>query len=213
MGIPRATFQECVHHELSKRRALGTYGDGKPAASNDVPKKTALRTKADGKPAVPNDNSSGSPKTFSGSKLCEGIIPSRLQFHNHLSLMHKYGKTNRHGVYELREYGDSGTYNLYAKTCMGAGTPRLRSTCAGVRCNACQVEWHDKSSMYKAVVLRRGRNLAEAERVVDRPMLSQEDKLKLRKILQTSETCFNEGEGQELRKMVKRRLNSTEERE
>merc|ERR1712086_279255 len=89
-GIPRATFQECVHHELSKRRAPGTYSDGKLAASNDVPKKTALRTKADGKPAVPNDNSSGSPKTFSGSKLCEGIIPSRLQFHNHLSLMHKY---------------------------------------------------------------------------------------------------------------------------
>ena len=58
--------------------------------------------------------------------------------------MKRYGNTNPGGVYDMKEFSDTGTYNLYAKTCKGEGIPRARKTCMGVCCNNCHAECTNK---------------------------------------------------------------------
>ena len=52
--------------------------------------------------------------------------------------MKRYGKMNPGGVYDINEFYDTVTYNLYAKTCKGEVIPPGQKLCMGVRCD----NWH-----------------------------------------------------------------------
>ena len=52
--------------------------------------------------------------------------------------MKRYGKTNPGGVYEMNEFSDTETYNLYENMCKGEVIPCARKTCMGVRYNNCR---------------------------------------------------------------------------
>ena len=105
--------------------------------------------------------------------------------------MKRYGKKNTGGVYEMNEFYDTGTYNLYAKMCKGEGIPCARKTCMGVRCNNCHAEWTNKSSGYKDLVQRHRRNFTSTMRLLNSPALSNEDETTTNKFICTPGLLMN----------------------
>ena len=145
-------------------------------------------------------------QTSHGIKTCEGIIPSRCKLGNHVLQMKKYGSIVFGGKYVIKEFSDTHTYNLYARTCEGMGIPRSRKTCVGVRCDNCHTLWFKNSSRYKEVVQRRGGNFLTAIRLLNTPALSEEDEIMMDKFNRTPHQYVNEGSGRDLITMVKHRL-------
>ena len=113
---------------------------------------------------------------------------------------------NQCGLYEMNEFSDTGTYNLYAKTCKGEGIPCARKTCMGVCCNKCHAEWTNKSLGYKDLVQCRGINFTSAMRLINSPSFSDEDETTMNKLIFTPGLSMNEGSVRDMITMVKHRI-------
>ena len=72
----------------------------------------------------------------------------------------------------MNEFYETGTYNLYVKTCKGEGIPRAWKTSMGGHFDNCHGDWTNKISGYKDLVQRRGRNFTSAMRLLNSPELS-----------------------------------------
>ena len=86
--------------------------------------------------------------------------------------MKRYGKTNPGGLYEMNEFSDTGTYNLYANKYKGEGIPREQKTCMGVRCDNFHAKRTNKISGYKDLVHSRRINFTSAMMLLNSPALS-----------------------------------------
>ena len=106
----------------------------------------------------------------------------------------------------MNEFSDTGTYNLYTKTCKGKGITRARKTCMGVRCDNCHAEWTKKSSGYKDLVQRGGRNFTSAMRLINSLELSNEDKTTINKLIHIPRMWMNERPRRDLITMENHRL-------
>ena len=94
----------------------------------------------------------------------------------------------------------------YTKACKGEGVTRTRETCPGIQCDECQYTWTKKSTKLKDIVNRRGVNLLTAERYLNAPALSEDDKEAMQNFIHNSPTLYFKREGTELYKMVEHRI-------
>ena len=103
----------------------------------------------------------------------------------------------------MNEFSDTGTYNLYAKTCKGEGIPRAHNTCMGVRCDNCREEWTNKISGYKNLVQCRRINFTSAMRLINSLAFSDKDETTMNKLIHTPGLWINEGSERDFIAMVK----------
>ena len=142
-------------------------------------------------------------QTSHGRKTCEGIIPSRCNLGNHVLQMKKYGRIGFGGAYEIKEFSDTGTHNLNARTCKGVGISCSRKTCMGVRYDNCHTLWYKKNLQYKELVQHCGGNFMTAIRLLNTPSLSEEDETMMDKFNCTPQQYVNNESGRGLIDMVK----------
>ena len=97
-AMPGSTASTC----LTSARPESLVGRASNTAHNSVISRAGSSTKS-------------STQSSNGSKTFEGIIPSSCNFGNSLLLIKRYDKKNSCRVYEMNEFYNTGTYNLYEK--------------------------------------------------------------------------------------------------
>ena len=109
-----------------------------------------------------------------GTKCCEGMVPSKLGLKDLVLLMWKYGIVSGDKNYMIKDVSNSSKYNLYAKTCICEGIFHNRKKSPGVCCDECNDLWKIESSNIKSWLQNRGGKFKGAERVLNTPVLSEE---------------------------------------
>ena len=200
---------------VDERERLKAQADGivvlpkKPKAQSSLLglfKKTASKEAASPASNTQVTSPASNTRVTTGSKSCEGIIPRKFGYGKKLAMMNTYAILSPTANYTMGELIGSGTFNLYAKTCKGAGIIRTRKTCPGIRCDDCQGLWTTRSTKLKLLVDKRGGSLLTMERCLNAPVLSEDDAVTMKQFINNNISLWFKKAGQDLHAMVKHRV-------